>query len=82
IWNGPLGKIEEKPFMLGTLKIAQAIVNNKKTLSIVGGGETITFLKKQKLDKKIKFISTGGGAMLEFLAGKKLPGIEALKNKN
>jgi phosphoglycerate kinase len=46
---------------------------------VAGGGETIMFLKKLKLDKKINFLSTGGGAMLEFLAGKKLPALEVLK---
>ncbi len=79
IWNGPLGKIEQKPFHLGTLKIAKAIVKNKKAFKLIGGGETVMFLKKYNLDKKIDFISTGGGAMLEYLAGKKLPGIEILK---
>jgi 3-phosphoglycerate kinase len=79
IWSGPLGMIENKKFNKGTLEIAKAIASNKYLISILGGGETIMFLKKYKLDKKITFISTGGGAMLEFLAGKKLPGIEALK---
>lgn len=79
IWSGPLGMIENKKFAKGSLEIAKSIVKNKKINSIVGGGETIMFLKKYKLDKKIKFISTGGSAMLEFLSGKKLPGIEALK---
>lgn len=80
IWNGPLGKIENKIFAKGTIEIAKAIAKNSKTLSIVGGGETIMLLKKYKLDKKITFISTGGGAMLEFLTNKKLPGIQVLKN--
>jgi phosphoglycerate kinase len=79
IWNGPLGKIEDEKFSKGTLEVAKTVAKNLKALSIVGGGETIMFLKKYKLDKKIKFISTGGGAMLEFLGSKKLPGIEALK---
>ena len=80
VWSGPLGMIEKKPYDKGTLEIARAIIQNKNALTIVGGGETVMFFKKNKLDKKIKFISTGGGAMLEFLAGKKLPGIEVLKN--
>lgn len=79
VWSGPLGMIENKKFRKGTLEIAKTIALNKNLISIIGGGETIMFLKKYKLDKKITFISTGGGAMLEFLAGKKLPGIEALK---
>ena len=77
IWNGPLGDIGDRRFKNGTAKIARCVTS--KTFSIIGGGETVMFLKKIKLDKKIDFISTGGGAMLDFLAGKKLPGIEALK---
>ncbi len=80
IWSGPLGLIEKKPYDKGTLAIARAIVKNRKAFSLAGGGETVMFLKKYKLDKKFSFISTGGGAMLEFLTGKKLPGIEALKH--
>ena len=79
IWSGPLGLIEKKPYERGSLAVAKAIVRNKKAFSVAGGGETVMFLKKHGLDKKFSFISTGGGAMLEFLAGKKLPGIESLK---
>ena len=79
IWNGPLGNVLKKQFENGTQKIAKAIAKNKKAFTVVGGGETVMFLKKMKLDKKIDFISTGGGAMLDFLAGKELPGIAALE---
>ena len=79
IWSGPMGVFEKKKFSYGTLAIAKAIARNKKAFSVVGGGETVAFLKKYKLDKKFSFVSTGGGAMLDFLAGEKLPGIEALK---
>lgn len=79
IWSGPLGFIERKPYNKGSLTVARAIARNKKAFSLAGGGETVMFLKKHGLDKKFGFISTGGGAMLDFLAGKKLPGIEALK---
>jgi phosphoglycerate kinase len=79
LWAGPMGMIEKKEFEKGNLAVAKAIAKNQDALSITGGGETVTFLKKHKLDKKFSFISTGGGAMLEFLAGKKLPGIEALR---
>lgn len=79
IWNGPLGLIEDKRFDDGTIAIARAIGKNRRAYSLAGGGETVMFLKKYKLDKNFSFISTGGGAMLEFLAGEKLPGIEALK---
>lgn len=81
IWSGPFGLIEKKSYAVGSLAIARAIVSNKRAFSIAGGGETVMFLKKHKLDKKFSFISTGGGAMLEFLEGKKLPGIEALRKK-
>lgn len=81
IWNGPLGLFEKKPYGVGTLAVARAIAKNRKAFSLAGGGETVMFLKKHSLDKKFSFISTGGGAMLEFLAGKKLPGIKALERK-
>lgn len=79
IWAGPMGYIENKKFAGGNLAVARAIAGNRRTFSVTGGGETVMFLKKHKLGKKFSFLSTGGGAMLEFLAGKKLPGIEALK---
>jgi phosphoglycerate kinase len=82
IWSGPMGFIEKKKFEKGNLAIARAIVKNKKAFAVTGGGETVMFLKKHKLDRKFGFISTGGGAMIDYLAGKKLPGIEALKKKN
>ena len=81
LWSGPLGMTDDKKYETGTLAIARAIAANRKAFSVVGGGETVAFVKKHKLDKKFSFVSTGGGAMLDFLAGKKLPGIEALKNK-
>lgn len=80
IWNGPVGYFEDPAFARGSLGVAGAIKNNKKLFSIVGGGETVVFLKKYKLDSAMSFISTGGGAMLDFLAGKKLPGIKALES--
>ncbi len=79
IWNGPVGYVEKRGFDTGTLAIMRAIVNNRTAFKLTGGGETVMFLRKHLLDKKFSFISTGGGAMLEFLADKKLPGIEALK---
>ena len=79
IWSGPLGLIEKKEYAKSSIAIAQAIGRNKKAFSVSGGGETVMFLKQYKLDKKFSFISTGGGAMIDFLAGEKLPGIEALK---
>ena len=80
IWSGPLGLIEKKQFTKGTLAVAKAVAANRKAFSLAGGGETVMFLKRAKLDKKFSFISTGGGAMIDFLAGKTLPGIKALQN--
>lgn len=79
VWNGPMGMAEKRGFEKGTKAVAEAIANNPDCFSVVGGGETVTALKKLKLDKKMSFISTGGGAMLEYLSGRKLPGIEALR---
>jgi len=78
IWNGPLGKFEDKKYATGSIAIAKAVAASK-AFSIVGGGETAQLILKLGLRNKIGFLSTGGGAMLEFLSGKKLPGIEALK---
>lgn len=83
-WSGPLGFTEKNKFAGGTLAVARAIAENRKALKIAGGGETVSFLRKHKLAKKFTFISTGGGALLDYLAGQKLPGISALdrvKNK-
>ncbi len=77
-WNGPLGYIEKKKFSSGSLGIAEAIIKNGQ-YSVIGGGDTLAFLKKYKLRDKFSYVSTGGGAMLSFLAGERLPGIEALK---
>jgi 3-phosphoglycerate kinase len=76
-WSGPLGQIEKKEFSKGTKEIAKAIIKSK-AFSVVGGGETIEFINRLGLIKKFSHISTGGSAMLEFLAGEKLPGIEVL----
>ena len=77
-WNGPLGKIEEEEFTKGTAEIAQAIAQSK-AFSVVGGGETVEFITKLGLVEKFSHVSSGGGAMLTFLSGDKLPGLEALK---
>lgn len=77
-WAGPLGKIEQKKYQKGTMEIAKAILKSK-SFSVVGGGDTIEFLNKFSFVKKFDFVSMGGGAMLKFLAGEKLPGIEVLK---
>ncbi len=77
VWNGPLGLLEVEKFSLGSREIAQTIAKNNN-FSIVGGGDTVAFLEKLGLLNKITHVSTGGGAMLKFLAGEKLPGINAL----
>jgi phosphoglycerate kinase len=77
LWNGPFGKFEDKKYMVGTLAIANAIIESN-AYSVVGGGETVEFLTKQGIIDKFSHVSTGGGAMLGYLSGDKLPGIEAL----
>lgn len=79
VWNGPMGKFEEKRYAMGTKTVLDAICASD-AWKIAGGGETVEFIDKQKRADKLDFISSGGGAMLEFLSGKKLPGIEALEN--
>ena len=76
IWNGPVGKTENSGIE-GSRKLAEGILKSK-AYSIVGGGDTLEFLKKMDILDKFSFFSTGGGAMLAFLSGEKLPGIEAL----
>lgn len=77
IWNGPVGKFEDKKYIIGSKILARAIASSK-AFSIIGGGETTQLILGLGLRKKIGFLSTGGGAMLEFLAGESLPGIAAL----
>lgn len=78
VWNGPMGVYEEEKYIWGTKMVAEAIVKSGAT-SVIGGGETIAAIAKLGLTKRITWISSGGGAMLEFLAGKKLPGLAALE---
>jgi len=80
VWNGPLGYYEWAAFAYATKEIGRTL-GNLTAVSIVGGGETADAMIKFKLEHKVTHVSTGGGASLEFLAGKKLPGIEALKRK-
>lgn len=77
-WNGPLGKTEDDRFAKGTEEIAKAIIESG-AFSVVGGGETVEFINRMNLLSKFNYVSTGGGAMMTFLAGEEMPGIEALK---
>ncbi|MBU1102790.1 phosphoglycerate kinase, partial [Patescibacteria group bacterium] len=78
VWNGPMGLFEIDAFAHGSKAIARAIARSG-AYSIVGGGETVAFLEKAGLIDSFSFVSTGGGAMMEFLAGDKLPGLTALE---
>lgn len=78
LWNGPFGKFEEEEWAKGTLAIAKAIIESR-AFSVAGGGETVEFLQKYGLINKFSWVSTGGGAMMAYLSGEKLPGLEALE---
>jgi phosphoglycerate kinase len=81
VWNGPMGIFEIPEFAKGTFEVAKAVAANKGATSIIGGGDSAKAVKKAGVDKQVTFVSTGGGASLEFLEGRELPGVAALSDK-
>ncbi|MEM8484084.1 MAG: phosphoglycerate kinase [Bacteroidota bacterium] len=83
VWNGPMGVFELPNYAKGTLSVAQALADatEQGALTVVGGGDSVAAIKQMRFENKVSHVSTGGGAMLEFLEGKTLPGIDALTEK-
>ena len=81
LWNGPMGVFEIPAFARGTFAVAEAVAANRACKSIIGGGDSVKAVKQARLIDKVTFASTGGGASLEFLEGKVLPGVAALTDK-
>ena len=80
VWNGPMGVYENPKFREGTLAIGRAVAKSD-AFSIVGGGDSVAAVHESGLAEQISHVSTGGGAALEFLAGRKLPGVEVLTER-
>lgn len=83
LWNGPMGVFEMEKFSKGTTAVAKAIAaaTAKGAFSLIGGGDSVAAINKNKLADKVSYVSTGGGAMLEYMEGKKLPGIAAIRGE-
>ncbi|MCA1763182.1 MAG: phosphoglycerate kinase, partial [Flavobacteriales bacterium] len=82
LWNGPMGVFEMESFANGTKSVANALVEATEagSFTLVGGGDSVAAINKYNLADKVSFVSTGGGAMLEYMEGKELPGVAAIRN--
>ena len=80
LWNGPMGVFEMSNFETGTRKIAESIVRatEKGAFSLIGGGDSVAAINRYNFADKVSYVSTGGGALLEYIEGKVLPGIKAM----
>ena len=81
VWNGPLGVFERDPFAEGTLAVARAVAASA-AFSVIGGGDTVAAVRRAGVEAQIGYISTAGGAFLEFLEGRALPGVDALTDRS
>ncbi len=82
LWNGPMGVFEMENFQQGTKRVAETIANATQAgaFSLIGGGDSVAAINKFHLSDKVSYVSTGGGAMLEYMEGKELPGIKAISD--
>jgi phosphoglycerate kinase len=81
VWNGPMGKFEQKPFDTGTMALAKVVggISKGRCFGVAGGGETVNAIRLAGQEEFLDHISTGGAAMLDYIAGEKLPGLQALE---